>query len=70
MLAVMIIIMFGCLLLGFPMFMSMVLSSIVAIFGYLELMQPSTIVQQLMGFIAQRLAKVFLVNLLHRRIVV
>jgi len=49
MLAVMIIIMFACLLLGFPMFMSMVLSSIVAIFGYLELMQPSTIVQQLMG---------------------
>ncbi|MBK5252923.1 MAG: TRAP transporter large permease [Peptostreptococcaceae bacterium] len=49
MLAILIIIMFGCLLLGFPMFMSMILSSTVAILVYLPMMQPSTIIQQLMS---------------------
>lgn len=49
MLAVLLIIMFGCLLLGFPMFMSMILSSTVAILVYLPMMQPSTIIQQLMS---------------------
>ena len=49
MLAVLLIIMFGCLLLGFPMFMCMVLSATVAILGFLGTMQPTAIIQQLMG---------------------
>ncbi len=52
MLIVLLMIMFGCLLLGFPMFMSMILSSTVAILVYLPTMQPSTIIQQLMNGIS------------------
>lgn len=48
MLAVLLIIMFACLLLGFPMFMCMVLSSTVVIFVYLTMMPETTIIQQLM----------------------
>ena len=49
MIIVLIIIMFACLLLGFPMFMSMILSSTVAILVFMTTMQPSTIIQQLMS---------------------
>lgn len=49
MLTVLLIIMFACLLLGFPMFMCMVLSATVAILGFLDTMQPTAIIQQLMG---------------------
>ncbi len=49
MLAVLLIIMFGCLLLGFPMFMCMVLSATVAILCLLDTMQSTAIIQQLMG---------------------
>lgn len=49
MLAVLLIIMFACLILGFPMFMCMVLSATVAIIVFLPMMQPSTIIQQLMS---------------------
>ena len=49
MLTVLLIIMFACLLLGFPMFMSMILSSTVAILVFLTTMPETTIIQQLMG---------------------
>ena len=49
MIVVLLLIMFGCLLLGFPMFMSMVLSGTVAILVFLTAMQPTTIIQQLMN---------------------
>lgn len=49
MIVVLLLIMFGCLLLGFPMFMSMVLSGTVAILMFLTSMQPTTIIQQLMN---------------------
>lgn len=49
MIPVLLILMFGCLLLGFPMFMSMVLSGTVAILLFLTSMQPTTIIQQLMN---------------------
>lgn len=49
MLAVLLIIMFTCLLLGFPMFMCMLLSATVAILAFLPMMQPTTIIQQLMS---------------------
>lgn len=49
MIVVLLLIMFGCLLLGFPMFMSMVLSGMVAILMFLTSMQPTTIIQQLMN---------------------
>lgn len=49
MIVVLLLIMFGCLLLGFPMFMSMVLSGTVAILVFLTTMQPTTIIQQLMN---------------------
>lgn len=49
MIPILIIIMFGCLLLGFPMFMSMVLSGTVAILMFLTSVQPTTIIQQLMN---------------------
>lgn len=48
MLAVLLIIMFGCLILGFPMFMSMILSSTVAILCFLPTMSDTTIIKQLM----------------------
>ncbi|MFR2967044.1 MAG: TRAP transporter large permease subunit, partial [Anaerovoracaceae bacterium] len=40
--------MFACLLLGFPMFMCMVLSSTVVIFAYLDMLPETTIISQLM----------------------
>ncbi len=49
MIVVLLIIMFACLLLGFPMFMSLILSATVAILMFLNTMQPSTIIQQLMS---------------------
>ncbi|MGN0722039.1 MAG: TRAP transporter large permease [Anaerovoracaceae bacterium] len=52
MIIVLLVIMFGCLLLGFPMFMCMVLSAMVAILGFLTTMQPTAIIQQLMGGIS------------------
>ena len=48
MLTVLLIIMFACLLLGFPMFMCMVLSSTVVIFAYLDILTETTIISQLM----------------------
>ena len=48
MLTVLLIIMFACLLLGFPMFMCMVLSSTVVIFAYLDMLPETTIISQLM----------------------
>lgn len=48
MLALLLIIMFACLLLGFPMFMSMILSSTAAILIFLTAMPSTTIIQQLM----------------------
>lgn len=49
MIVVLVGIMFACLLLGFPMFMCMILSSTVVIFAYLDSMQSTTIIQQLMS---------------------
>jgi len=49
MIVVLLIIMFACLLLGFPMFMSMILSATVAILMFLNTMPASTIIQQLMS---------------------
>lgn len=47
MIVILLLIMFTCLLLGFPMFMSMLLSAMVAILIFLSTMQPTMIVQQL-----------------------
>lgn len=49
MIVVLVGIMFACLLLGFPMFMCMILSSTVVIFAYLNSLQATTIIQQLMS---------------------
>lgn len=49
MLVVLLIIMFGCLILGFPMFMSMILSSTVAIIGFMPSLTATTIIKQLMS---------------------
>lgn len=49
MLAVLLIVMFACLILGFPMFMSMVLSSTVSVLVYLPQLPSNTIIQQLMS---------------------
>lgn len=52
MLAMLIIVLFVCLFLGFPMFMSMLLSSLIAVLVFLPSLSPTTIVQQLMGGIS------------------
>lgn len=41
--------MFICLLLGFPMFMSMILSAMVAILIFLDTVQPTMVIQQLIS---------------------
>ena len=49
MLAVLLIIMFACLILGLPMFMSMVLSATVSVLAFLPQLPSNTIIQQLMS---------------------
>lgn len=49
MLWVLIIIMFACLIFGFPMYMSMILSSLVSVLVFLPQLPANTIIQQLMS---------------------
>ena len=49
MLAVLLVIMFACLLLGFPLFMSMALGSLVSVFLFLPTLPHNIIIQQLMN---------------------
>lgn len=49
MLWMLVIILFVCLILGFPMYMSMVLGSLASVLIFLPQLPPSTIVQQLMS---------------------